>query len=224
MTRPSGRAAALLVILGGLACGDIAAPIRNDFYEWRIIVPFGATADTVSFHWTQADLPVRVWVAADEIEGLPALAERAIGIWEEGFLYGEFSARLVSDSGDAHVIVRGVAAPEVRLERVTRLGSSLAPECGGATDLDLSTDLSRLGLPIRVYLDPRGTPASPALSDCLALTTVHEMGHAIGIFTHSEDPADIMFADPVADLPSAADRETAELLYHSPITVEVAGP
>lgn len=221
MTR---RAAALLGLLGAAACGDIAAPIRNDFYEWRLIVPSGTTADTVNFHWTPSDLPVRVWVASDEIAGLPGLVERAIGIWEERFLYGEFAARLVSDSGDAHVIVRGVAAPELRLGRITRLRAGFAPECGGATDVDVSADLTQLRLPLRVYVGRRGTPASPALDTCLALTTVHEMGHALGIFAHSPDPADIMFADPVAELPSEADRETAERLYHLPVTVEVVGP
>ena len=50
------------------------------------------------------------------------------------------------------------------------------------------------------------------------------MGHALGIFAHSPDPEDIMFADPEVELPSARDRRTAEAVYHTPPTLEAVGP
>ena len=58
----------------------------------------------------------------------------------------------------------------------------------------------------------------------MALTSIHELGHAIGIFAHSSDPEDIMFTDPQVDLPSEADLETAEVLYHLPPTIEAVRP
>jgi len=207
-----------------LACGDIGAPVRNDFYEWRLIVPTAGGPDTVHFHWSREDLPVRVWVAADEAPDLPAHVQRAIDTWESAYLYGEFRGELVSDSNTADVIVRGVPAPLKAAARTTRLPSALAPECGGATDLDITPDLSQLRLPMRVYVDPRVSLDTPGLADCLALTSIHEMGHAIGIFAHSANDADIMFTDPQVDLPSARDLGTAEVLYHLDPTIEAVGP
>ncbi|MEZ0335983.1 MAG: hypothetical protein ACAI18_18490, partial [Gemmatimonadales bacterium] len=64
----------------------------------------------------------------------------------------------------------------------------------------------------------------PSLAGCLALTSIHEMGHAIGIFAHSVNEEDIMFTDPQVDLPSARDLGTAEVLYHLDSTIEAVGP
>ena len=81
-----------------VACGDIAAPVRDDLYEWRLEAPAvpGPGLDTLSFHWGRTELPVRVWV--EDAVGLPATWPRAIDVWEAAFLYGEFEATVVSDS------------------------------------------------------------------------------------------------------------------------------
>jgi predicted Zn-dependent protease len=215
------RTALALAALTALACGDIAEPLRDDLYEWRIIVPTGGAPDTVHFHWSRADLPVRVWV--EPVADLPDLMQRAIDTWESVYLYREFQARLVSDSTEADVLVRGEAAPAKARFAVTRLRSALAPECFGATDLDVSPDLSELRLPIRIYVTPVSGDI-PNLERCLGLTTIHELGHAIGIFAHSPNPTDIMYADPVVEQPSPLDRGTAEALYHLPPTVTLVRP
>lgn len=208
--------------LVALACGDIAAPVRGDLYEWRLEAPSipGPGLDTLGFHWNRTDLPVRVWV--EDTDDLPGHIARAIDVWENAFLYREFEATLVSDSTTADVIVlRGAAGPKLRLKR---LDSAMAPECAGATDLDIDVANTELRLPIRVFIDPRSLPDDPGIESCLALTSIHEMGHALGIFAHSPDPEDIMFADPEADLPSARDRRTAEAAYHTPPTLEAVRP
>ena len=219
---PLSRCAALsAAVLTALACGDIAAPVRNDLYEWRIETPAipGPGVDTLAFHWDRSTHPVRVWV--EDANDLPAHVARAIEVWEAAFLYREFSAQLVSDSTGADVIVRtGSPGAKLRL----RLNSAMAPECAGATDLDIDVASAELRLPIRVFLDPRSLPDDPGIPPCLALTSIHEMGHALGIFAHSEDPEDIMFADPEVDLPSDRDRRTAEAAYHTPSTLEVVQP
>ena len=74
-----------------------------------------------------------------------------------------------------------------------------------------------LRLPIRVFVDPRSLPDDPGIEPCLALTSIHELGHAIGIFAHSDDPEDIMFTDPEVDLPSNRDITTAEAAYHTQV-------
>jgi hypothetical protein len=221
MSRPF-RWAAAAASLATLACGDIGAPVRSDLYEWRIEAPAipGPGLDTLSFHWSRDELPVRIWV--EDVPGLPEHLERAIDVWGSIFLYGEFDATLVSDSASADVIVRG-GAPDDKLQRV-RLQSALRPECAGFTDVDIDVATHELRLPIRVSLDDRSLPDDPGLEPCLALTSIHELGHAMGIFTHSEDPKDIMYTDPQVDLPSNRDITTAEAAYHTPANLQVVRP
>ena len=222
MTAPSRRLRLGLAALAALACGDIAAPVRGDLYEWRLEAPSvpGPGLDTLSFHWDRTQLPVRVWV--EDNGDLPGHISRAIDVWEAAFLYREFEATMVSDSTTADVIVRG-GSPGPKL-RMKRLHSAMAPECAGATDLDVDVANTELRLPIRLFIDPRSLPDDPGIEPCLALTSIHEMGHALGIFAHSPHPEDIMYADPEVDLPSARDRRTAEAVYHTPATLEATRP
>lgn len=216
------RVGITLGLFGLLACSDIAEPLRDDIYEWRIFAPSttGGT-DTLSFHWDPALLPVRVWV--EDVADLPQHMSRAIDIWQSAFLYREFRAVLVSDSLDADVIVLGSAAPKFRAASM-RLHGTVAPECSGATDVVTSPDNRQLLLPIRIFLDFGFDPSVPGVADCLALTGIHELGHALGIFEHSPNSTDIMFLDPVVALPSPRDRQTAEVVYHVPSTVAPVRP
>jgi len=207
--------------VGALACGDIASPERTELYEWRRFEPAaGGGTDTLSFHWEQSRLPVRIW--AEDAAGLPEYADRAIGVWESGLLYREFRGELVSDSSIADILIFANSAPALTLGG-HRL-HSMAPECSGDTDIVTSEDHTQLLLPIRIFIDPVLPEDQPATQTCLALTTIHEMGHALGIFNHSPDPADIMFGDPRVELPSERDRGTLEADYHYPRTLEPVRP
>jgi len=214
-------AAGLLLLT---ACSDIATPIRDNFYEWRLIVPAasGTGIDSLTFHWPKDRLPVRVWVedAANLTQNVP----KAIAAWRAAFLYREFEATIVSDSSKADIIVRAGPAPGIPLFSRTRFLSAFAPECVGATDINVSDDHTQLRLPVRIYIDPRSNPDAPGLNDCLALTTTHEFGHALGIFRHSTVATDLMYADPVVPAPSIRDLETAELIYHLEPDLVPVGP
>jgi hypothetical protein len=204
------------------ACSDIAPPVRNDLYEWRLIVPNATSTavDSLSFHWPHDRLPVRIW--AEDAAGLPGYVAGGIAAWRPAFLYDEFDATLVGDSTAADVIVRASSPPGPALSRV-RL-HAVAPECDGATDLDISDDHTQLRLPVRVYVNPGFTPDAAALDRCMALTTTHELGHALGIFRHSPETTDLMYSDPTVEAPTERDLGTAEILYHvKPNLVPVNG-
>jgi hypothetical protein len=212
----------ILVVLGvtgtALACADIASPSRADRYEWRRIVSTGpGTADTLSFHWPRSRLPVRVWV--EDTLDLPSHVQNGLDQWKAAFLYSEFDAVTVPDSNTADVVVRA-GSPVKGGFSVIRLAST-APECEGGTDFELPSGSHELLPPIRVFINPRFDPASPGVDACLALTTTHELGHAIGIFAHSPVATDIMFADPVVPALSARDRATIEAAYHLQPTLSI---
>ena len=164
---------------------------------------------------------VRIWV--EDAVDLPGHVAGGIDAWRRAFLYGEFDAVVVSDSTTADVIVRAGSGPGVQFSHV-RLFSAMAPECTGATDLDISHDHTQLRLPVRIYIDPEFDPSAPELARCLALTTTHEIGHALGIWRHSDTPTDLMFVDPTVTAPSDADLETAEVIYHLTPNVQLAEP
>jgi predicted Zn-dependent protease len=195
-----------------VSCADIASPSRSNAYEWRRLVPSASGVDTLSFHWAGSDLPVRFW--AEDSLNLPAHVQSGIEQWEAVFLYGEFSGIVVSDSSTADVIVTTGIAPKGGFS-ITRLESMLAPACQGATDVEESASGQAIVRPFRVYVDPRFAPGSAGVDECMALTTTHEIGHALGIFAHSPDAADIMFGDPLVSTLSRRDRSTAELAYHT---------
>jgi hypothetical protein len=203
-------------LLGALlGCSDIAAPLRDDLYEWRLFVPAasGSGTDTLSFHWPRSALPVRVWV--EDSEGLPEHFDRAITVWKSQFLYHEFDAVRVSDSIGADVIVRAGTTSGPQLSTL-RLKSALRPECTGGTDVTINDDNTQFLVPVRIFIAPLASPEDPGLAECLALTSIHELGHAIGIFRHSPNHTDIMFSDPEVPLPSTFDRETAGCSTTSP--------
>jgi hypothetical protein len=202
-----------------LSCADIASPTRGNAYEWRLIVPTTTAPDTLSFHWPRSRLPVRFW--AEDTLNLPAHVEHGIDQWEAAFLYGEFRGVVVADSSVADVIVTSGLSPKGGFS-VTRLESVMAPECQGATDVELAAIGQEIVPPIRVYVDLRFDPSSPGVDTCMALTTTHELGHALGIFAHSPNADDIMFEDPVVTTLSSRDRSTAELAYHLEPTLDVA--
>jgi predicted Zn-dependent protease len=202
----------LIAASGGLSCADIAAPSRSEAYEWRRIIPTGpGGADTLSFHWPRSRLPVRIW--AEDSLNLVTDVQNGIERWEVAFLYGEFDAVVVSDSSTADVVVRVASAVKGGFS-ITRLESAMAPECEGGTDFDLPAGSNQLSMPIRVFVNPRFDPAAPGVAECMALTTTHELGHAIGIFAHSPATTDIMYGDPSVSSLSTRDRATAEVAYH----------
>jgi len=208
----------VLAAAGGLSCADIASPGRTDVYEWRFIAGTSpGSSDTLSFHWPRSSLPVRIWT--EDAFGLPGHIAAAIEQWKAAFLYREFDAIQVSDSTAADVIVR--AETPAKVVASERLKSGSAPECEGGTDIVPALGVREIQYPVRVFLLPRFDPGSPGVTECLALTATHELGHALGILAHSPEATDIMAVDPVVSTLSARDRATIERAYHDPPNLAV---
>lgn len=209
------------LLLGGviaLACSNIDAPSRaGPVYDWRLFVPFdslGPRLDTLNFHWPRSALPLRIWV--EDAYGMPGHVQHGINVWRDAFLYGEYDARLVSDSLTADVLVRAITPPPFSGPAPSRLFTSLFPGCAGATDIDTVANRRELRVPVRVYVYPLFNPATTDLNPCFDITATHELGHSLGLFQHSADPNDVLFTDPQAAGLSSRDLLTVERLYHTP--------
>ena len=148
------------------------------------------------------------------------LVQRSVDTWGAQFLYGEFRATLVADSTDADVIVlwSGSVPPDVPPDP-----GPPAYACTGVTSLPPLDASDRYTGPFHVQLSARPGFTGAQVAACLRPTAIHEVGHALGLFQHSPDTGDIMWAPslsaPLAvDQPSEQDRRTVEVLYHTRAT------
>ena len=191
---------AILTLLA-VDCKDPVIPDRSGVYSVADTVIFGADTIVYLFHWPASSLPVRFW--ADPRSNMDKLVTRAVRVWEEQFLYGEFRGILVADSAEADVIVtwRDSVPADVPPDQ----GPPVAA-CGGLTSFDYDTALLA---PVRISLNvlTQGAPATPAqLQACMRRVATHEVGHALGLgFSsgrHSPSSEDVMFGFPVVDTPS----------------------
>lgn len=209
MNRSRSSRAALWTLLAA-ACVEPTPPSHAPAY------PFTDAFGDV-FHWPAERLPVRFY--ADARGSLRSLVAHAVDVWQRQLLYGEFRGVTVTDSGRADVIVRW--------------GDSVPPDappdngppvraCGGFTQGVVDSSGTAFARPFEVQITIlTGAAYTPGqVQACARRTTIHELGHALGLFQHSPDTArDIMAAFPRVDLPSTADRRTLETLYHTPPTL-----
>lgn len=192
-----------------LSCGEATSPSRNDLYEWRRV----EGADTLSFHWPEDRLPVRIWVQ-DSLD-IPSRVQEGVAAWKAAYLYGEYDAVLVADSTTADVVVLVTAALPAGVNTVARLRTILLG-CEGETVVDTAATRFQLRLPMRVRMTPRFNPATTDLTECFRVLATHELGHSLGIFDHSPDDGDIMYDDPTVSGLSTRDVNTAQALAHYP--------
>jgi predicted Zn-dependent protease len=170
------------------------------------------------FHWPVSSLPVRFY--AEPVGQLPQYVRDGVRAWQRQFLYGEFRAAIVDDSGSADVIVvmDGDPPPEAPLT-----DDPLQRACEGLTLLpertaDANGDV-RFSAPLRVSVRWYPGADSTAVQNCLAVVTTHEIGHALGLLRHSNDPLDLMYSDLGVRAPSLRDQSTIQTLFHLPTDI-----
>jgi predicted Zn-dependent protease len=210
---PAGLTLALAA--AGAACSD-GVGTHACFDSGVQPYAYHAPGDTsVVFRWPAAFHPVRVY--AEPTRLLPGDVDTAMRVWVNAFRCGELSLLRVTDSAAADIVVRAPAAlPPFGPASVTVAADSVTA-CRGRTDVELDT-AGRVLRPIRSYIAPASLD-SASVAACQRFVSAHELGHALGLFSHSSDPADLMYAQPWRRLLTARDRYTIQLLYHRDPTV-----
>jgi hypothetical protein len=146
-------------------------------------------------------------------------------MWTQALYYREATFALVSDPRDADVVVRYGEASRI-------VGSgSCAPPSGSAVGItffcaDLAAKefetLPLLGATAggsaagHVKMDVAVYRARAADEATFRRLVAHEVGHVLGIGTHSPSAADLMYAFPSVDAPSAGDARTLRYVLHQP--------
>jgi len=213
----------LPLLLLALGCSDILVPSRTPRY-------LSDLAGEV-FRWPGDRLPVRYF--ADTRGTMRDLVGAGLQAWQAQFLYGEFKGTLVSDSTAADVIViwEDSIPPDVPPDTVGALGA-----CDGVTQyvVDSTAAMSAsdstgtnagvpppltMTEPIRVQLRVRLGYTEPQVAACMRRVAAHELGHTLGILSHSPATTDLMYGTPVTDTPTNRDRNTAQVLYHTTPTI-----
>jgi hypothetical protein len=174
---------------------------------------------TLVFHWPADRMPVRYY--AEPTGALVTNVHASLTTWVNAFHCQEAWFLLVTDSSRAEVIVRQVATLPPTDARSVVLAADSVGACSGLTHGYFDSTNTLTG-PMRTYIAPLGVSDTAALAGCYRMVTTHELGHTLGIFAHSADPADLMYPTPRRSTLSPNDRYTLQRLYHTTPTIQPA--
>ena len=205
---PLGCSAAALLLAtcesgaGPGACFEPSARPYN--FDWQ--------GDTnIVFHWPASYMPLRVY--AEPVGDLRANTQTGMQLWVSAFRCSTVSFQMVTDSTHADIIVRNPQSLPVAVAPARALRADSINACQGVTQFQTDSDTTALVGPMRSYVAPFAGTDSASLAACYHFVTAHELGHALGILSHSPDTSDLMYQSPRRLQLSEDDRYTIQLLY-----------
>lgn len=170
-----------------------------------------AFSDTYLLHWPKRKMPLAVYLPAPpeglfpDPEATRAEVRRGVLDWTDVAAPGVPSFRFVESHGEADI-------PIIWAEEPT--GDWYIAYCS------LQANLRQKRLDVeQILVTGRWGDGRVAQPSEIYETVLHEMGHALGLLGHSDDPGDIMFPG-ISRVPgkglSARDRNTLRELYAGP--------
>ena len=209
--------AGLLLAAALAACHD--SSVSQCFESNATAYPVSAPGDTtLIFRWPASYMPARVY--AEPVDSTPQNVQRGMQLWMRGLRCGELALQAWADSTTADIVVRNPPSLPPSPPAAIRMGADSVGACTGVTRFQLDS-AGQLIRPIRSYVSPSpATVDTAAIEACYHFVTAHELGHALGLFSHSADTGDLMNTRPRHTALSINDRYTIELLYHSDAPVK----
>ncbi len=211
------------------ACDSAIIPALPGPYDFRLAV-YGTDgrARPRTFHWDRgAVVPVYVVHEQSGAGDLRQAFRRAARAWRSAAVFGEVRLRETTDLGEARAVLRWHDAAGVLSTPMTCVG----PVTGAASTLGCLNDPRDA---LRTWPRRDGEPSQVIYrvvirrtddQELLDRLVIHEMGHVLGILSHSPDPSDIMWAGPdLPPAPTARDRSTLRSLYMTPVDLPVELP
>jgi hypothetical protein len=166
---------------------------------------------SLTFRWPASFHPVRFY--AEPAAHLAENVDAGLDLWLSAFHCPDLSLQRVTDSTIADVIIRNpVQLPP--LSSGALMFADSVGACRGVTKVDLDSLGTTLLRPVRTYVSPFSSDTT-AVNACYHFVVAHEIGHALGLFSHSANPADLMYGVPRTRALSTNDRFTIQTLYHS---------
>jgi predicted Zn-dependent protease len=211
------RGALLLAAAALVACDAPTVPFESPGYDPRL------QGVDVIYHWP---LGRTIAIYAHSIGAppgfdLPTAIQQANDVWADVLRYREFDVRMVSSPSEADVVFHFDADSVVSSAACMAPGGSAPGVTYFCVDQTFENILALpllSGQPSRVKFDVRITSNPGSLPNVTAFRRIvaHELGHVIGIGSHSGDNVDLMFSAPTVDAPSTADAQTIRWVLHQP--------